>query len=112
MGSAVITHTVGEPIVKEHTAVVPPLPTTARGRLRPHLRPRPTPTSCTVDTDTAMDLATDMEAMEATVTTARGRLMLSLRLIPTSCTVATTATVLAMATATLMDPDTPTTDKV
>merc|ERR1712008_838 len=101
----------------------PPLPTTARGRLRPHLRPRPTPTSCTVATDTdtdmatdteAMDSATDMEAMEATVTTTRGVLMLSLRLIPTSCTVATTATVLDMATAmaTLMDPDTPTTDKV
>merc|ERR1712222_83287 len=80
--SAVITHTVGEPIVKE-------------------LRPRPTPTSCTVDTT---DMATDTDTpmpMATTATTARGVLMLSprLMLIPTFCTVATTATALAMAMA-------------
>merc|ERR1711862_152396 len=94
----------------------PPLPTMARGRLRPHLRPRPTP-GCTVDT-TAMDSATvatmAMASATAMVTTERGVLMLRLRLIPTSCTVATTAMDLDMATAmaTLMEPDTPTTDKV
>merc|ERR1719339_10315 len=98
--------------------------TTERGGLRL------TPTSCTVDTtdmvsDTAMAMATLMEpdtpttAMdldtEAT-TMERGVLMLSprLRLTPTSCTVDTTDMVsdTAMAMATLMEPDTPTTDKV
>merc|ERR1711890_154059 len=92
----------------------PPLPTMARGRLRPHLRPRPTPTSCTVDT-TAMDSATataTMASATATGTTERGGLMLRLRLIPTSCTVATTAMDLDVATAMAILMDTPTTDKV
>merc|ERR1712179_57676 len=66
----------------------PPLPTTARGLLM--LRPRLTPTSCTVDT-TATLTATATPTL--TATTARGPLMPSprLMLIPTCCTVDTTA---------------------
>merc|ERR1712233_76234 len=76
-------------------------------RLPPRLTPRLrlTLTSCTEDTmamasatvmdTTAMDSATvatmAMASATAMVTTERGVLMLRLRLIPTSCTVATTA---------------------
>merc|ERR1712242_197767 len=69
--------------------------TTARGVLMLSPRLMLTLTSCTVDTT---DMATDTDTptpMATTATTARGVLML----IPTSCTVATTATALAMAMA-------------
>merc|ERR1712018_921392 len=56
----------------------------------------------------------DTTAMDSTDTTERGVLMLSPRLILTSCTVATTAMDLDMdmATDTLMEPDTPTGDNL
>merc|ERR1712095_241076 len=102
--SAVITHTVGEPIVKEHTAVVPTL--AYYGKREAEAAPE------AKDSATVATMA--MASATAMVTTERGVLMLRLRLIPTSCTVATTAMDLDMATAmaTLMEPDTPTTDKV
>merc|ERR1719295_2569584 len=66
--------------------------TTARGRLRPSLRLRLSPTMATTDLAT-MDFAT-----------ARGRLKLSQRLILTCCTVATGPTAMATPpTATAMD---------
>merc|ERR1712157_440974 len=95
--SAVITHTAGEPIVRSTPLLSPPSLTTARGRLRPHPRPRLTPTSCTVAT-TAMDTPT-----ATTATTERGVLMLSPRLIPTCCMVDTMAMATATATPTLME---------
>merc|ERR1712006_21599 len=112
--SAVITHTVGEPIVKEHTAVVPTL--AYYGKREAEAAPEAKADPWPVDT-TAMDSATvatmAMASATAMVTTERGVLMLRLRLIPTSCTVATTAMDLDMATdmAILMEPDT-LTDKV
>merc|ERR1711862_765781 len=110
--SAVITHTVGEPIVKEHTAVVPTL--AYYGKREAEAAPEAKADPWLYVDTTAMDSATvatmAMASATAMVTTERGVLMLRLRLIPTSCTVATTAMDLDMAT--LMEPDTPTTDKV
>merc|ERR1712147_285992 len=85
----------------------PPSPTdsTARGPLV--LRPRLTPTSCTVDTTATLTLTA------TTATTARGLLMPSprLMLIPTSCTVDTTAMPTAMDILMLME-DTTTASKL
>merc|ERR1712168_910182 len=93
--SAVVTHTLGEPIVNEHTAVVP------------------TPASCTVDTTATLTATATPTLTATTATTARGPLMPRprLMLIPTCCMVDTTAMPTAMDILMLME-DTTTASKL
>merc|ERR1712083_261127 len=104
--SAVITHSLGEPIVKEHTAVVPTLAYYGKRSADAEPEAKADPTFFMADTTamaSAMDTDTDTP-MATMATTARGVLMPSLRPrpIPTFFMVDTTdmvsATAMAMAT--------------